>query len=152
MAKKRFNKGITKFASKCGVKDVWSIWNTWVKYTCGSHIRKKERLCCWTVKWLHFKTSFLIIYNVLCLVLSIFRFWFHVPSGEWNHLRPDGSDIGENCAGYYGNGEGSREVTVTAITLVSQVECLLELTRLCRQGHLTQEGIRQHIVIVDLKE
>lgn len=63
-----------------------------------------------------------------------------------------GSNVGENRAGYYGNGEGSREVVVTAIALVSQVERLLELTRLCRQCHLTQEGVLQRVVIVDLKE
>lgn len=79
-------------------------------------------------------------------------FMCHAPDGEWNHLGPDGSNVGENVVGYYGNGEGSGEVIVTAITLVSQVECLLELTRLCRQFHLTQEGIYPHVVIVDLKD
>lgn len=74
------------------------------------------------------------------------------PPGEWSHLWPDGSNVSKNRSGYYGNGEGSREVVVPAVTLVSQVECLLELTRLCRQCHLTQEGILQHVVIVDLKD
>lgn len=62
------------------------------------------------------------------------------------------SDVGEHCAGYYGNSEGSRKVVVPAITLVSQVECLLEITWFCGQCHLTQEGIHQCVVVVDLTE
>lgn len=38
------------------------------------------------------------------------------------------------------------------ITLVSQVKRLLEFTWLCRQHRLTQEGIHQHVVVVDLSE
>lgn len=60
------------------------------------------------------------------------------------------SDVGEHCAGHYGDCDGSGEVVVGAVALVPQVERLLEVALLSRQRHLTHEGVHQHVVVVDL--
>lgn len=62
------------------------------------------------------------------------------------------SDVLELVAGKYGDSEGSREVIVTAVALVPQVERLLEIALLNWQRHLTHEGIFQHVVVVDLRD
>ena len=62
------------------------------------------------------------------------------------------SDASELTAGHQGNDEGPWEVVVTVIALVPQVDCvLLELTGLGHQGHLTQEGVHHHVIVVDLE-
>ncbi|TNN77764.1 hypothetical protein EYF80_012062 [Liparis tanakae] len=42
-------------------------------------------------------------------------------------------------------------VVVAAIALASQVERLLEFALLGGKSHLTQEGVHQHVVVVDLR-
>ena len=62
------------------------------------------------------------------------------------------SDAGEQTAGHQGNSDGPWEVVVTVIALVPQVDSvLLELTGFSHQGHLTQEGILYHVMVVDLE-
>ena len=62
------------------------------------------------------------------------------------------SDASELTAGHQGNGEGPWEVVVTVIALIPQVDrVLLELTGLSHQGHLTQEVVNHHVMVVDLE-
>lgn len=59
-------------------------------------------------------------------------------------------DTGEYRARQYRNSDGTREVVVTAIALVLQVERFLYFSLFGGQRHLTQEGVLQHVVVVDL--
>ena len=73
--------------------------------------------------------------------------FFIVPSSSL-----PASDSGEHTAGHQGDGEGPWEVVVTVIALVPQVDGVLhELTGFSRQGHLTQEGVLNHVMVVDLE-
>lgn len=61
-------------------------------------------------------------------------------------------DTGEYRARQYRNSDGTREVVVTAIALVLQVERFLYFSLFGGQRHLTQEGVLQHVVVVDLRD
>lgn len=62
------------------------------------------------------------------------------------------SYVDECDAGDEAHGDRAREVVVLAIALVAQVErvLLLPVVWVTGQGHLTQEGIHNHVLIVDL--
>ena len=62
------------------------------------------------------------------------------------------SDVGERGGGDEAHGERAREVAVLAVALVAQVErvLLLPLIGVTEQDHLTQEGVHNHVLVVDL--
>lgn len=61
-------------------------------------------------------------------------------------------DVGERGGGDEAHGERAREVVVLATALVAEVErvLLLVLVGVAEQDHLTQEGIHDHVPVVDL--
>lgn len=62
------------------------------------------------------------------------------------------SDVGERGGGEEAHSEHAREVTVLAVALVAQVKrvLLLTLVGLAEQDHLTQEGVHDHVLVVEL--
>jgi len=62
------------------------------------------------------------------------------------------SDVGERGRGDEAHGERAREVVVLATALVTQVKrvLLLALVGVAEQDHLTQEGVHDHVLVVDL--
>lgn len=62
------------------------------------------------------------------------------------------SDVGERGRGDQAHGERAREVVVLAAALVAEVErvLLLPLVGVAEQDHLTQEGVHDHVLVVDL--
>lgn len=62
------------------------------------------------------------------------------------------SDVGECGRGDQAHGERAREVVVLAAALVAEVErvLLLPLVGVAEQDHLTQEGVHDHVLVVDL--
>lgn len=61
-----------------------------------------------------------------------------------------GSDVGQHRAGLDGQSDGTGEVVVLAVALVLQVQGLLERPLFSRQRHSAQEGVLEHVVVVDL--
>ena len=64
------------------------------------------------------------------------------------------SYVGERGAGDEAHTERAREVVVLAIALVAQVPgvLLLAVVGVTEHGHLTQEGVYNHVLVVDLRE
>lgn len=62
------------------------------------------------------------------------------------------SDVGERGGGDEAHSERAREVVVLAVALVAEVErvLLLPLVGVAEQDHLTQEGVHDHVLVVDL--
>lgn len=62
------------------------------------------------------------------------------------------SDVGQHGAGDQANGKHAGEVVILAAAFVSQVDdvLLLSVVRVTEEGHLTQEGVYDYILIVDL--
>lgn len=62
------------------------------------------------------------------------------------------SDVGERGGSDEAHGQRARQVVVLAAPLVAQVECvlLLPLVGVAEQDHLTQEGVHDHVLVVDL--
>lgn len=62
------------------------------------------------------------------------------------------SDVGQHGAGDQTNGQHSGEVVILTVAFVSQVNnvLLLSVIRVTEEGHLTQEGVYNYILIVDL--
>lgn len=62
------------------------------------------------------------------------------------------SDVGQCGAGDQANIQHAGEVVVLAAAFVSQVDnvLLLSVIWVTEEGHLTQEGVYNHILIVDL--
>lgn len=62
------------------------------------------------------------------------------------------SDVGERGGGDEAHGHRARQVVVLTAPLVSQVKCvlLLPLVGVAEQDHLTQEGVHDHVLVVDL--
>lgn len=62
------------------------------------------------------------------------------------------SDVGEHGGGDEAHSERAREVVVLPASLVAQVKrvLLLPLVGVAEQDHLTQEGVHDHVFVVDL--
>lgn len=62
------------------------------------------------------------------------------------------SDVGERGGGEEAHSEHAREVTVLPAAFVAEVKrvLLLPLVGLAEQHHLTQEGVHDHVLVVDL--
>lgn len=62
------------------------------------------------------------------------------------------SNVGERGRGDQAHSERAREVVVLATALVAEVErvLLLPLVGVAEQDHLTQEGVHDHVLVVDL--
>lgn len=62
------------------------------------------------------------------------------------------SDVGERGGGEEAHSEHAREVVVLPAALVAQVKrvLLLTLVGLAEQDHLTQEGVHDHVLVVEL--
>lgn len=62
------------------------------------------------------------------------------------------SDVGERGGGDEAHGERARQVVVLATALVPEVKrvLLLPLVGVAEQDHLTQEGVHDHVLVVDL--
>lgn len=62
------------------------------------------------------------------------------------------SDVGERGWGDEAHSERAREVVVLAAALVAEVKrvLLLPLVWVAEQDHLTQEGVHDHVLVVDL--
>lgn len=60
--------------------------------------------------------------------------------------------MGERGGGDEAHSERAREVVVLAAALVAQVKrvLLLPLVGVAEQDHLTQEGVHDHVLVVDL--
>lgn len=65
---------------------------------------------------------------------------------------PPDSDAGERGGGDEADGEGPREVVVLATAAVTEVErvLLLTLVGVAEEDDLTQEGVHDHVLVVDL--
>lgn len=62
------------------------------------------------------------------------------------------SDVGESGGGNEAHSERAREVVVLAVALVTEMKrvLLLPLVGVTEQDHLTQEGVHDHVPVVDL--
>lgn len=62
------------------------------------------------------------------------------------------SDVGQCGTGDQANGQHAGEVVILAAAFVSQVDdvLLLSVIWVTEEGHLTQEGVYNYILIVDL--
>lgn len=62
------------------------------------------------------------------------------------------SDVGERGRGDEAYSERAREVVVLATALVAEVKrvLLLPLVGVAEHDHLTQEGVHDHVLVVDL--
>lgn len=62
------------------------------------------------------------------------------------------SDIGERGRGDQAHSERARQVVVLAAAFIAEVKrvLLLPLVGVAEQDHLTQEGVHDHVLVVDL--
>lgn len=67
-------------------------------------------------------------------------------------MKERASDVGERGGGDEAHSERARQVVVLAVALVAEVKgvLLLPLVGVAEQDHLTQEGVHNHVPIVDL--
>ena len=63
------------------------------------------------------------------------------------------SDVDERGGGDEAHGERARQVVVLATALVAQVQrvLLLPLVGVAEERHLPQEGVHDHVLVVDLQ-
>lgn len=62
------------------------------------------------------------------------------------------SDVGERGRGDQAHSERARQVVILAAAFIAEVKrvLLLPLVGVAEQDHLTQEGVHDHVLVVDL--